>query len=652
MTSNFESLPLELFEPIIFNMGPIALASLRQGNKSLNQTLGPYMFSNRKAVNQLMRWGCVHGEIWAIQKALSLGADPSMVEIPIKGEDYGGRASTPVQTPTLCLAARRYHYQVTEFLLLFGAQLDLNGVHHYQIKALRQRLFDCQRPELLLLYLEYGLRDMIPRFQDGIDDALRSSVKACLGLENHRIWLSLGANPIAPGGKCKREPESALSLAILSGSIPVARLLLSLTINWNISAQRLPYTSQTAMNKPSNRPWLAVPMLAAAYRMATHGTTDMMELLLKAGADINVVVGGYWEQSYAMILRLTSPLLTYAFAIDFAAETVPGKLTPHRGFKYLLKKGAELQLRDPEGSLTVWSSISVLHRIWSKANDRDRLLDKRLYGVLRLLIANGGANGMTLSFMLPLSDMRGAPCPWANKPDPTCDKAFQIAMARWRSLLDLLLQHHDYRKCSIHEMLFKFILRLNNLLGDSCFTTNSEYRLDVDATQPITIQQLLDRGANLNHRAQIRYKTFSGNILCHLTFKRNWFHPSELHCYYGANKCQRQLSLVSMLVSLGADPPAISLSRTRFRDVRSVLPWEKPGLARDPHVMEQLHALNGHVDDEDRLSWNPTAGFLLDGPWATAWRTELAAKDPRVATHDWRYYGPVSSARMVAGSGR
>ncbi|CAM1508999.1 Fc.00g027380.m01.CDS01 [Cosmosporella sp. VM-42] len=332
MALNIESLPVELLEPVLSGLSVLEVSRLQQCNKNFSLSLGPYLLSLPSAVSKLMQWSCVHGESWAIKKALSYDADVNVVDVPRKIPNNNQNPAF-LKTSTLSLAAKRYQYETFQFLLESGARLDVIGIHCSQTKALRQRLFDSRRPRLLQQCLDYGVKDQIHHYQAGVDETLRPSVKLGLGLDNCRTWLDFGANSTSIAGKKRWGPESALSLAIFSGLVPLAQLL---------SSQK-PDLRAPSMGYHPSRPCNAIPMLAAARYMATHETTELMDMLLEAGGDINLGVNSYMGDFPMSLPHSITPLIAHALSIDFTNDGAGWKLHPSQGVKYLLDRGARIE---------------------------------------------------------------------------------------------------------------------------------------------------------------------------------------------------------------------------------------------------------------------------------------------------------------------
>lgn len=343
MASKFESLPVELLHNVLSTLSIIEISKLQQCSKPLNHTLDSYLFSLPDAVNKVMQWGCVHGEKWAIEKALSHGADISVVDIARTNTNTPDSAY--IQTSTLCLAARRYNYKAFQFLLDSGARLDASGIDDSQSFGLRQRLFDPRKPRLLKQCVDHGVIDQITSFQTGIDEAHYLSVNFGCDLDTCQTWLDLGVDPANVVGKTEenRTSTSALALAILSRLVPLVQMLLSRIRSSRVRTRRILYAANGTEYRPTS-PWEAVPILAAARFMGIQGETDMLDILLEAGGDINFIAESHllslWDiYDFQWPCALT-PLLTYVLTVNFNDDVEDMKLPPPRGVSILFERGA------------------------------------------------------------------------------------------------------------------------------------------------------------------------------------------------------------------------------------------------------------------------------------------------------------------------
>ncbi|KAH7234427.1 hypothetical protein MRS44_016248 [Fusarium solani] len=627
MPSHIESLPNELFEPILLDLSLLDVAHLNQSSKPLNKSLDGYLLRLPTATSRLMRWGCQNGERWAIEKALAHGADITLVEVG------------PIVSSTICLAARRHQYETIKFLLESGARLNPSGVDHRQERALKRRLFDPRNPKLLRLFLELRAGDQIPNLQEGLDDALLKCVRLGLDHEICQQWMDLGANPASLPGK-NDDPQSPFSMAILSGSLPLAQLLLppdaNLGIPYDTLLFELPRFAYADLH-----PWHSIPILAAARSMATTGKTDMMEALLDMGGNINLSVKCHLS-AFGLPKHdphPVNPLLTYVLSLDTNQDLGAMKVTPAQGIKYLLEKGAKLDKPRPKGddhdsygpygshSSVVFPLISLL---WEKHKGLKCLLSDEMFAAFKVLIENGGAKDAVSTFIVPFDPgyYRG---PYRRRvyghrqtgdgKDPLTDDEYRVLMERWGVLLDLILRDENFE--------ISLLVEINDLFLDfikGVFSTTLHLTIDVteesptndlyefiDESHPTTIQKLVEKGASLDRKSAMGPSYADalkrgGSTLLKDIFEQadisrdNYYLPQWPPWSRLDNNLQaaRQRSFIAMLVAMGARPFLNTPEPERH----------------SPSAYKKLRAaFMGEIVEAEKLLWNPRCGFLWDGSW-------------------------------------
>lgn len=611
MASHFEDLPTDILLPILSDLNIRQIATLQQCSKFLNRSLEPYTFSMPNTVDRLMRWGCIHGEKWAITKALTYGADVSVVEILMMSRRGQTQEPKPIRASTLGLAAGREQYGIIKFLLESGARLDHPNIHPTQSRALRQALFKPQKPRLLQLCLALGAKDQIPQFQSGIDEALISSVKQNHGLDNCRTWLDLGANPTSIGGKKQWDPETALSMAIMSGSVQITRLLLSRKPSLSIPKRCLSYTDNHTRYYSSCQPWHAIPILAAARYMATHGKTDMLEMIIEAGGDINASVEGYMEGYDGPLVRLRgvptiSPLYTYLYSVNPCDETISTTLKPSRGIEILYDKGVKhIEVDWNLTNLTFNHPCPLIMLCWARWGGFKCLLSGEAYDMLKVLVQKGAAKHAVGQLLVP-------PTGWPRKQPRTDGKGspytpaeYDLIMCRWSSLLKLMLVDDNFSdgRDGISYVLYEFLdgicwrfLEATIELPEPC-PPEMLYQY-IDESHPVTIRELLQAGADINWVASEPRKMTILETIAYRSSKHHYTTPEGERCYTYPLQIKRQRSFASMLVKLGARPPQACFDQS-----------EKD--REDPEYQKWLHSLRGDIPDEDTVLWNPKAGILL-----------------------------------------
>ncbi|KAF7544169.1 hypothetical protein G7Z17_g10164 [Cylindrodendrum hubeiense] len=605
MSSHFESLPVELLGAILSRLSISEVAKFQQCSKALNQSLDAYVFSLPIAVNKLMQWGCVHAEKWAIEKALSHGADINVVDIPRAGTNRGPAV---VRTSTLCVAARRYNYEIFQFLLDLGAQLNSSRIDGPQSRALRERLFDPRKPRLMKQCFDHGVQDQISDLQTGINNALCSSVNLGCDLPTCGMWLDLGADPTELVGKTQRDRKSALALAILSDSVPLVRMLLSRSPPVRIRTRGMLYAENGVEYEPSC-PWDAVPMLAAARVMGIHGETTMMDILLESGGDINLAVKshllGIWDMYDFQWPCPLTPLLMYVLTINWRADIV---LLPSRGVSILFERGVTMEKPEFYTGDNRREPFPLWMLFWRKWRGIRCLCNDEMYAVLKLLIQHGAAKGAVAKFLLPPDGPLTEPRSYL-KVFALNTEDYHIVMGRWRSLLDLILVDENFEDSlagEIDGLLYEFLTRTmkSNLhetihLPEPCLATIL-FQF-IEESHPVTIQKLLEKGANINAKPK-NDRYLQKGILEHLDMVHGEAHQSvSPHGvdYRNPLQLKRQRSFVSMLVGLGAEPPEDWIEH-----------WSLEKQAKNDTTYQLwLRALRGEVLEDERFLWNPSAEF-------------------------------------------
>ncbi|KAI8712325.1 hypothetical protein NCS52_01330300 [Fusarium sp. LHS14.1] len=614
MPSHIESLPNELFEPILLDLSLLDVAHLNQSSKPLNRSLDGYLLKLPTATSRLMRWGCQNGERWAIEKALAHGADITLVEVG------------HIVSSTICLAARRHQYDTIRFLLESGAQLNPSGVDHRQERAFKKRLFDPRKPELLRLLLELGAGDQIPNLQEGLDDALLRCVR--LGLD-HGIcqqWMDLGANPASLPGKTD-DPQSPFSMAVLSGSLPLAQLLLPPDANLGVPNDTLLFELPRYAYADLH-PWHSIPILAAARSMATTGRTDMMEALLDMGGNINLSVKCHLS-AFGLPKHdphPVNPLLTYVLSLDTNLDPRAMKVTPTQGIKYLLEKGAKLDKPRPETDDNDSAVLPLISLLWEKHKGLKCLLNDEMFSVFKVLIENGGAEHAVSTFIVPVvpGHYRGfyrRRVGTGHSKDPFTDDEYHVLMERWGVLLDLILRDENFEIglfVEINDLFLEFIKGVFSTTLHLTIDVTEESPINdvyefIDESHPTTIQKLIEKGARLDRKTVMGPSYAEALKNGSPTLLKDIFDQADicLESYYLPSwrpwarldnnlQAARQRSFIAMLIAMGARP---------------LLNMPEPQKYSPPAYEKLRAAFKGEIVEGEKLLWNPRCGFLWDGSW-------------------------------------
>ncbi|RSL59916.1 hypothetical protein CEP54_007069 [Fusarium duplospermum] len=585
MSSSFESLPLDVFEIIIQKTDLVDIWCLQQCNPALEITLDPYMIVEPHAIHKLMTWGCLRDNIWAIKKALSLGADISVVEVAWRPDG--------VLCSTLGIAARKRQHEAFEFLLKSGAQPDV-AVHITQSTTFKRYLFTPQVPRFVQLCQDYCVMDKIPNIQANLDEALVKAVKMNLRLEICQTWMDLGANPTGQVGK-SWDPETALSLAISLGSITLAKAMISRGCHLD-----LPIQSQGPIDYPPKQqmePWKYIPMIAAARRLALKGKTDMIRLLLEVGADINVKCRAWIQDStdhdnYTQ--RIITPLSTYLLSVDFNADRKP---SPSRMVSWFLNKGANSRSTDPD-------HLDLLD-LWKHFKGAKCLLNDEIFTIIKLFLKNGAAKGKVPQLLAGQGLHSSKQFPLDN---PITLEQQTVGIERWNINIDMLLKddnfdgnltdHIDALLMELLGYIMDCLFRWNHDAPDPC--TSELWTNLYDLSHPIMIQKLLERGASINATTLGLHGKAVLTVVASKFRNRNRYPwPSRI----GRFQQKQQRSFVSMLANLGA-------ASVFMKEGQSSKPKHQ---GHGVYLLWRC-ALQGEVADEEMLLWNPTAGALVDVP--------------------------------------
>ncbi|RBR21403.1 uncharacterized protein FIESC28_04940 [Fusarium coffeatum] len=475
----FQKLPNEIIDAIFTNMHPANVWRFQQSAKSSERALDPHLRTRRYALDQLIEFGCKYGNNRAVRKALSLGADVSVMTV----FGFGGY----LQKSTILSAS--LHLDTVTLLFDLGARLDISpdrnchGLQKYNTA------------EFFKLCSDRGARDQFDDFQSCIDRSLLENLPY-IG-ESHddaidkvSMLMELGANPT----KCMDEyfDRTAVSklIADMEGEhykrTEVSKLVTdtegSYSTSWGFPVLELLLSSeQLDLNSPSL--WLTEdflkntemppsqvqsPIAAAVRHMAVTGSTQIMDMLLEAGAKLNLPVHASLQ-----------PLLVYADATGNPDGP---------GYDYLCSHGATFeQTWHPEDFVEDYDSrpIFLLCSVWNRP---PFILDVGNLGVITLFIERGAVKDVEIRFIKnSLRPMMGM--------DHEGAIPFNV-IARYHFLLKLVLRDANISPSMSDEM--------NDLLREIVAETTvetTELGLSLDFSNivdPVAVALLLERGAKLN----------------------------------------------------------------------------------------------------------------------------------------------------------
>ncbi|KAI6752174.1 hypothetical protein HG531_006870 [Fusarium graminearum] len=426
MTNPFRNLLNEIINMIFNHLYPSDVWMVQNSIKSTKHMLDSHLLARRHAVDDLMGWACRQGSIQAVNKAVSLGADPSLVQVP---------ETSVLRYPTSTIALASNHLDLVKHLFHLGANLPPHV--HEDIHA---EVFFGQKPQLLKICLEHCTKDQFTNLQADLDLALERQVRCTIvttsdkraaAMDKVKYWLELGANPTA---LC-RGGTTSLDIAILSftnlrhtycpSSIvdPLVNLLLSAKPDLNANAL---YETQKFME--------------------VGDSTKIMELLLEAGAKLDLPL-------YAEL----NPVVYYASICRvYDAEL----------FDFLFSHGASVRpkwLHDDRGE---YHDVTPIHKLWEHWGGRRCLLDDYKFAVIKLFIGRHAVQNIAAQFVRHLFRPR------SSIDDKTEFKP--LMMKRSRVILELILRNCNFKTTMVEEMedLFHEIIQLEK--------TNSPWESIVD----------------------------------------------------------------------------------------------------------------------------------------------------------------------------
>ncbi|KAJ4011544.1 hypothetical protein NW752_008550 [Fusarium irregulare] len=470
----FQRLPNEIIDAIFKDMHPIEVWEFQKSAKSSERALDAHLQTRPYGLDELMGFGCVHGINQVIRKAVSLGADVNIIRSP---------GSRPSKCWTILAASRQLHSVTLLFDL--GARLD---VDLSEIPDRDRRNFQRQQsPKFFKLCSDRGVRDQFLDFQDCLDHCLFDLLptpsasylryrEPYLGwtIDSISMLMELGANPTA--WTEEHSPETALAYLIehmeedylAQSGLPILELLLSKQPDVNIQSERL--TRDFLENSEHYPESEFCPISAAIKRMASTGSTHIMDMLLQSGAELDLPVHANLQ-----------PLVVYAVVVK----------TPDKpGFDYLIRHGANFeQVWHPEEPVQACDSIPIF-RVCEYWALRPLILEDGKFGVINLFIERGGLKNVAIPFIKD-----------ALRPMMSLDHEGTlpfIVIGRYHFLLKLVLQDGNLNP-DLPQEIDDLLLEI---VEEATVRSTGERRSlkFSNIVDPVTVALLLERGAKLNRR--------------------------------------------------------------------------------------------------------------------------------------------------------
>ncbi|RBR21405.1 uncharacterized protein FIESC28_04942 [Fusarium coffeatum] len=488
--SPFQRLPNEILDAIFIHLSPHEVWKTQQSSASTEQALDSHMRTRPHAIDSLMLWACDTGDNQAVRKAVSLGADVSVVRALLNDSSYSER---------LTIYRASYYPDTVRLLLDLGARIDTD------FKAASDKRWErFQRdldPEVYQLFSDRGMTDQFVDFQACIDHCLYMQIDnrwsgtedIIEALERISILLELGASSVALILDDGNPVGTTLSYLIKSiydwgrypseWCLPTLKLLLSKRPDLNAPSLE---TTRRFLERSlpgelgvliSWQSWVC-PIAVAVGCMVELGTTEVMDILLEAGAKLNLPTHTCFQ-----------PLALYAYL----SETYDGP-----GYKYLESNGASFEPLwhyveesvDDGASIPIFQLCQDLSYFSPDFYDAALLVDDKLFGVVKLFTERGAVKNVGIRFIEDILRPMGEG-PYNADTQSTIIKRSHI-------LLKLTLQDDNLNPNKPGEIcgLFSEIVdqAINNPTGTQV----------VNIIDPIIAAMLLQKGARLETRSRTK----------------------------------------------------------------------------------------------------------------------------------------------------
>ncbi|KAK7212090.1 hypothetical protein V2G26_019268 [Clonostachys chloroleuca] len=583
MACKINELPVEIDLQIWSHLSLAELSMLSQCDKTINKLLNFYILHTA-----IMHWGCSQGDRLLIRKALSYGADASIIEIddadPSTSTNFGlplrdHPANRLTRASTLALVAERGDEVTFQFLLDHGARVDPCILNDLRWPSMSKFLLDPSRMQLLQQCIKNGLIDDMATHEESIDRLLIEPVGSTADLDESDWWAK-GANPhLNLLQNTDEGVKSAVVAFVLLESISVARFLASFAPSWyNYPIEfllrayygydwlRLMLFVPPVIPRitPTTAEWL---VLIAAHQMASSRSTKMMDVLLEAQIDIGKDTA---EISFPFGRRTRDTMtegwvidpkgltgvdavFVYVLAVDCTKPFEPGALSASQGLQYLFQKGASL------GDTIFWrpedlseGCIRPLYwYAWRKWDCERGLLHDEAFSMLKILLRKGAVKSVLKHYLTVCK------CTCSSTQSALTLSQRQVILARWAALVDIMtigFHPHDTPRLSrmLSHLLQSIVKDALDLDLDSLEINTPHLLLArlnrgiINMRHVLTIRKLIEKGANLRCTALWGGKVESMLEVVSSSFKRD-LKPDSI-------RYKLQRSFVRGLVKLGAKP--------------------------------------------------------------------------------------------------
>jgi hypothetical protein len=412
-----ENLPPELLDGVYENLKYVDRVSLLQCSKHLHRRLEPILYETKNVRDRAMYSACKRGNNETIRLAISYGADVSVIE-------WGAVGGFKILT--LQLAARNGNIETFSLLLELGAKI--NVLNPTELHHLMRRLSRRGNEALLRTFLKSELSKQInQRCRSNLP--LVSTILRKAPFEVVEMLLHEGADPNR--FERHKDARTPLSAAIMANSLPVFELLIQ-------KGARMNFQDEEHFD---HRGPFHVPIFAAALAIAKQRNTAFMQRCLDMGVNINYDVDFDWSFP-AEARRLEwlcdcwkiTPILLYLITINSFAPN-PARLRPADGVRYLLDRGAEINVPDGDDPTSkfqrkTFSAVEIMLLKWRLK----QLADPEFFALIRVLVEKGSGKSRTADILIQATKLN------CLNPSYRCDPR---VLAAWREFVQLLLKHRD-----------------------------------------------------------------------------------------------------------------------------------------------------------------------------------------------------------------
>ncbi|KAH7093469.1 hypothetical protein FB567DRAFT_515398 [Paraphoma chrysanthemicola] len=388
-----------------------SLSRLSQCSRFLNHRLEHLLYGTLDARNAALRNGCLTGNLHAVQKAASCGANPSVVQRYTLNNTvvHAEQATGYREVASFQLALKAGQLEAYNLLLDLGAGFTPDdysniAILNSQLKTFARKLAEPSNAAFLKAFVE--ARAETPYWKDGRRDNHSQALAVVKKIPFPHVvgWASpailemlldngASLDQVATLSHVdmteKEQPLTPLSAACLRGDVEVFNLLVARGAHVDI---------EDSLRSKYPAKYTHIPILMAARRMGAEGSTNMLDACIAAGADVNRpchmhVVPREDEHTQRETPHVcTTPLLEYLGSIKSwkIASSGSGKLhlTPYEGtthFLYTLGANAPSPV------------VPLVKRVTSNP---DRELRERTFGgfpsPIELLLAKWGIESLAI----------------------------------------------------------------------------------------------------------------------------------------------------------------------------------------------------------------------------------------------------------------